>query len=438
LDPEPEQEWTGVSPEIRAGVIVLLQEALELDPRLTVLQEKPPENPKGRCRTWKLAAQKRGDSLHLLLRDDLGTLTEVDGPPLLAIRQVFHTVGFGTSNLSRHLPLDPAGFWELAGLSGPFTFQQLKPRQAQALALAERHPACAAAWYRAAYTSLRLLIVEASSQADAHGGCDRLFQRALDILPAYPHALYQYCRYKTDVGSSRESLELAMQLRNQFPNHPLAYGALAYAARNAGLLEGARTALAAREALVGGLLADPGLGENTYLYLGDLDRFEQSLDGPAGTEAHPLRLFYRAYAKLLRGDRAGALPLFRACQSQPGRIIQFEALAQVYEYALTDRQDAALAQLRRLRDTRTQLRIPDGEFTFKLAEAFAFLRAYSETLETASSAFGQGFGCTRWYRNAPFLQPLQALPRWRAQLKHIQDREDAIAARFPVGSFGRK
>lgn len=438
LEADPAGAWTGISTEERAGILVLLQEALELDRRLTVLQERPVDAAAGSCRTWKLSAGRRGDRLHLRLRDERGRIAEAEAAPLASIQQVFTILRCDRDGLARFLPADSAAFWELAELSGPFTFEQLRPRRAQSLALAERFPASAAVQYRAAYAHLRLLIVEASSQADALETCDRLFQQALARLPGYPRALYQYCRFKTDIGAGRDSLDLAMRLRDGFPNHPLAYGALAYAGRNAGLLEGAEIALLARESLVGALIADPGLGENTHLYRGDLDRFERSLVSAPGTPASPIRMFYQGYARLLRGDRSGALPLFRECHSEPGRVIQFEALAEVYECALTQRTEEALARLRSLRDTRTQLRVPDGEFTFKLAEAFALLGSHSEAVDMAASAFAQGFGCTRWYRNAPLLREVQPSPRWQALLKHLQEREGLLAERFPARAFRRK
>jgi hypothetical protein len=119
-------------------------------------------------------------------------------------------------------------------------------------------------------------------------------------------------------------------------------------------------------------------------------------------------------------------------------VVHFEALSKVYELALTDRGAEALDLLRELREARTQLRVPDGEFTFKLAEAFAFLDAKSEAVDTAHRAFAQGFGCTRWYRQAPFLAPLQDLPKWQVLLKHLQEREAPLAARFPPRTFRRK
>jgi tetratricopeptide (TPR) repeat protein len=438
LEPEPAAAWEGVSGNERAGLIVLLQEALELDRRNTVLAEQPTGQPARPWRAWKLVARRQGDGLRLVLTDARGGVTEAAGNPRDAIRRVFDAQDFGSARLDRLLPGEAAGFWELADLTAARTFDELAPTKARLLALAERHPDSAAVLYRAAYTSMRLLLVEATTQPGSHATCEQLYHRTLQALPEYPRALYHYCRYKTDVGLGRESIEVAMRLRDAFPNHPLAYGALAYAARNAGLLEAARTALVAREALVGGLVADPGLGENTYLYLGDLDRFEGSLVTHPDTDASPIRNFYQGYARLLRGDRPAALARFREAQAHPGRVVHFEALSKVYELALTDRGAEALDLLRELREARTRLRVPDGEFTFKLAEAFAFLGAKSEAVDTAHRAFAQGFGCTRWYRQAPFLAPLQDLPKWQVLLKHLQEREAPLAARFPPRTFRRK
>ena len=437
LEPESPESWPGLGPAERDGLLAMAQDAAELDPRITVLLEAPPAGTGRPFEVLKLRAGRQGDALSLSFRDFQGHLTHAEGVPLEVLQRLFQGRGLRVEALPRLFPRDPAAFWELAALSSPFTFPELASRRNRAQALARAHPDSAAAWYRSAYLKLRLLIVEASEQADAHLACDEDFRRALETLPDFPRALHQYSRYKSDIGAAREALDLALRFRDRFPRHPLAYGALAYAARNAGLLEGARKALEARQTLVGGLLADPGLGENTYLYLGDLDAFERSLDAGPGATFNPLRVFYRGYARLLRGDRAGALALFREAQRQPGRTIQFEGLARIYELALSGREAEAGQGLQKLQDERTRIRIPDGEFTFKLAEAFAFLGNYGEAINTASLAFAQGFSCTRWYRTAPFLGPLQELPRWHSLLRHVQDREDLLARSYPPGRFGR-
>lgn len=435
-----EHPWEGLSQGQRAGLLTMLREAAELDPALTVLSELPSPLPAGfPLVTWTLTARRMGDELELRLVESRPAQGSSEfrekGPPAEAVRKLFRTLDLPSRPLSRLLPEDPTAFWALAELSGPFIFPELKSKQAQALLLAQRLPDCAMAHYRAAYFSLRLLIVEASSMEDAQPQCERAFQLALQALPDYPRARYQYIRFKTDIAALQEALDLALAFRDRFPHTPLSHGALAYAARNAGLLEGARRALQVRERLTGGLLADPGLAENTYLYLGDLDRFARTIEPTEGAPFSALRTFYRGYLALIRGDRAEAHRRFREAQQHPGSVNQFEQLARVYELALSERSQEALAELRRLRSERLPLRIPDGEFTFKVAEAFAFLGQPDEALESANRAFSQGFGCLQWYQQSPFLAPIRKLPRWQALMQHLQERQGYLERAFPLDRF---
>lgn len=437
---DPRSDWTGISREQRTGMLALVQDALEQDPTRTVVTEVPkvPGTPVP-MEVLRLGAERRGHDLHFfLLREVPGedpSSLRAFGSPREAMGRLMDALGTPRRGLDALIPEDAPDFWELADLMGPFTFPDLKRRQERAIRLAERLPGCAAAQFRAAYFSVRLLIVEATTVHDAQNRCDDYFQRALTLLPGYPRAQYQYVRFKTDVAANRDALDRAFAFRDAFPRHPLAHGALAYAARNAGLLEGALRALQDREALVGGALADPGLGENTYLYLGDLERFERSLIPADGAPFSALRLFYRGYVSLLRGDQEAALRHFREAQSRPGTVNQFEQLARVYELALLGERPAAVAALRDLRSSRTSLRIPDGEFTFKIAEAFAFLGEDGEAMESAARAFAQGFGCTRWYRDCPLFKSVAKTARWQALLQHLEERERLLARRYPLRRF---
>ncbi|MBI4912684.1 MAG: hypothetical protein HY823_08095 [Acidobacteria bacterium] len=435
LEAAPVGEWGHLPEEERLGLLALLQEALELDPRVTLLTEPPRESRAG-LRRFLVSAREEGGTLLLRFRAEDATPFETAGPPRKAIADMFGELGFEHRRLGALLPEEPGVFWQLARISGPFTYAQLQPRRDLALALARADSGSASAWFRAAYLHARLLIREAAEDPDALTSCDHLFRRVLESIPDHPRALYHYARYKTDVGDPEGSLALAFRLLESHPRSLLPYGALAYAARCAGLLEGARRAIHARERLAGGLGGDPGLGENTYLYLGDLDRFEKSLAAEPGTPFSPLRLFYRGYLELLRGHPERALGPFREAQSRPGRTIQFERLARVYELALLEKREEALAELREIVRERTQIRVPDGEFTFKLAEAFGFLGADSEALETGLRASAQGFGCRAWYEGAPFLRSVQAHPRWQALLRHLQEQEARLNARFPPAGFG--
>lgn len=436
----PAHQWEGLSQGQQSGVMALFQDVLEQDARLSVATSLSSKLVAGfQHEVWTLSARREGSDLELSIRrrDARGNTSQLlaHGPPQKTFQRLLTQVNLPSPALNRLIPAEPLAFWDLAELMGPFIFPELKAKQAQAQALAQRIPECAAAHYRVAYFSLRLLIVEANTVDGALALCEGSFQRALELLPGYPRAMYQLVRFKTDVGSFQESLTLGLEFRRRYPRSPLAHGCLVYSARNAGLLEGALRALRERERLTGGFDADPGLAENTYLYLGDLDAFEQSLNSGNQVVFSPVRHFYRGYLALLRGKRLEALRFFRETQQQPGVVNQFELLAHVYELALSDRRGEALIHLRQLRAGRTSLRIPDGEFTFKLAEALAFLGQQSEAMECANRAFAQGFGCTRWYEQSPLLAPIRELPRWGALRQHLIERQAYLEQSFPASRF---
>jgi len=220
-----------------------------------------------------------------------------------------------------------------------------------------------------------------------------------------------------------------------FPRVPRLYEAVAYAARNAGLLEGATLALRQRDRILGLSRGEAGLTENTYLYVGDLATFEAVLGPGSAREGDSVRDFYRGYARLLQGDRGGAGRYFARAYTLPSGVPQFETLARVYHLGLQNRNEAALVLLRQLWADRVPLRVPDGEYTFKLAEAFGFLGSPGEAQSVATRAFAQGFGCTRWYEQSPFLAGIRSTPRWNGLQQHLQERQMLVASTYPPGRF---
>ncbi|MDE3033631.1 MAG: hypothetical protein KGI56_08215, partial [Acidobacteriota bacterium] len=80
---------------------------------------------------------------------------------------------------------------------------------------------------------------------------------------------------------------------------------------------------------------------------------------------------------------------------------------------------------------RVGMREPDGEFSLRLAEAYALLGDRASAMDMAVRAFGRGFGCTEWYERSPMLQPLRALPQWQALIQHLQERQGLMESTFP-------
>jgi tetratricopeptide (TPR) repeat protein len=265
--------------------------------------------------------------------------------------------------------------------------------------------------------------------------CQSHFERALSALPNYPRAVNQYATFLTDMGNQRLALTQLESALRSFPDSIHLQAALAYAARTSGLLEVAVRAAEKRLRLQGGLRAGRGVAENVFLYRGELEQFEQSLGTHRPGHQEVLLDFYRGYCSLLKGDNPAALAQFRQSAAAGGSRLLFEALSEVFALGLEGREELALERLNHLRNQRLRLRVPDGEFTFKVAEAYALLGRVEESLDVAERAFSQGFGCTPWYENSPLLAPIRTLPRWPSLLQHLRERQHLLESRFSPSRF---
>lgn len=436
--------WELVGKELestRGATVVEVQRAL--DPAL-------PEELPGRDRLVELKAKREGDRLALEVRiAEAGALrsrgdqawrgialpaqtpSDAIGAALRAIAPA------APAHPDHHLPRQPAHFWSLLQA---WQWHRINDRLPEALKLVEgvcaAEPECLMAWTTRGDLLYRRLLIDPLGHPLAQNEAEACFQKALQECPDHPQAVFLLAELKIDAGDQRAALNLLREGIKARPGVVPLHTALVYAARTAGLLDLAKQGLEARDRLVpGGLQA--ASAENTWLYLGDLPRFEASLFERPGNPRNTVVKFYRGYLALMRGDRGRALDHFQEAARSPYGYGQFIELSEVYALMMQDRRGEALARLRRLDQERVGLRVPDGEFTFKLAEAYALLGERGEALDMATRAYHQGFSCLRWYRQDPFLRSLEGLPRWRALLGHLQERQAALEARYPAGSFRR-
>ncbi|MCE1229227.1 MAG: hypothetical protein LWX11_07050, partial [Firmicutes bacterium] len=334
------------------------------------------------------------------------------------------------------LPRASERFWDLVEGTGNSMEQDPTLMRTLVENVVTQEPNCAGGWATLAALSYWQLFRKTPTLDD--GGfheCEAFFRKAFQLVPGYPRAVDDYCGFKTDLGDPREALEATFAAIKRYPRVPHLRGALAYPARMAGLLEGATNAIRVRDQLGGTHRFERDTVENTYLYLGDWSSFERLLGASSSDRVEPSRDFYRGYIRLIQGRRDEALTHFVHAQKAKGNWIQFETLAGIYELALTGKTEEALQQLYQFRAERALLKVPDGEFTFKLAEAFAFLGNKHEALETALRAHAQGFGCTVWYERSPLLANVPREARWNFLLQHMNERQALMEQSFPARRF---
>jgi tetratricopeptide (TPR) repeat protein len=430
-------EGPGLSPAELKGLQLHLVDHLEAFGGLTVISR--PTDPQDGFPALSLTATRQGNGLSLrgrLRREGVATSLEAPGPhPADAV----HGALSGLLGVRGPDPLDvhhDESFWALMGmLAGPYLTLEgdMAGTVKAAEALLARDPSASAGLARA-HLKFRLLVASADADMEAHAACDRAFAEALVPLPTYPRLVNLYARFRTDVGDQKGALELTFRALKDLPKVASLHDSAAYAARTSGLLEGAVRAARRRDELGGTVGQDYFLVENTLLYQGHWEAFQQGLEATPARE--PVQAFYLGYIRLLRG-RPDAEEAFAAALRTEAGLKVFRRLSEVYFDALQGRKDQALAKLRAIDEDRVRTLVPDGELTFKLAEAYGYLGREGEAFDLAQRAFGQGFACTEWYRRAPFLAALQGKPAWKGLLVTMRERQERMEARFPADRFGK-
>lgn len=432
--------WPGFRPEQERGLLLLMADALEIGSDVPVvlasdlLGPLPDQASLVRVKGYLLENTLTVDA-HLSRggREELRWRGE--GPPRELFRQLLTPLGIKGEWARPLIPTQLADLTALLETTSWESDQGLAARLASARRTVTEIPDCATAWLSLAELEHRNQVLDSNPDPQGQEKCQEHFEQALAILPAHPRATHLYAIYLTDIGNQREAFTKLEKAIRAHPSSPALRNGLTYAARTSGLLEVGLQAVERRDRLQGRSKAGRGLAENTFLYHGDLERFAQSLGPPSTGNPEPILDFYRGYYLLVKGDRAGALQAFQKTTAAQGSKVLFEALAKIYSLGLQDQTAEALVILDKLRDQRLRLRVPDGEFTFKIAEAYGFLGREADAMLVAERSFSQGFGCTQWYEATPFLASLRPTPRWHSLIQHMKERQALLTSRFPPSRF---
>jgi tetratricopeptide (TPR) repeat protein len=333
------------------------------------------------------------------------------------------------------IPRNPQVFWDLIQ-AGAWRLQNQHLEEAMALAeqATRREPACASSWILLGNLRYRRMLNSPGAFRQEQSDTEAHLQRGLTLVPGHPRGTFLLSLLKADSGNQREALDLLLQARRRQPYNPTLLTGIAYAARGAGLLPMARRATDLRDNLAFTSLQPQAL-DITFLYTGEIPRFEASLQEQAGhlRSASGVLPFYRGYVALVRGDQRLAHSEFQAVAALANGYPNILRLSEIYDLILENRKDEAWTKLREYDQERIGMREPDGEFTIRLAEAYALMGDRASAMEMASRAFGRGFGCTEWYERSPMLEPLRGLPKWKALMQHLRERQSLMEERFPLG-----
>ena len=393
-----------------------------------------------------LDPRRQGDLLALGFRTaTAGPLGQLGGKAWTVTPPVFRTPREAFGMLDRVLGCVPGAagdaltpqraqdFWDLIRASSlRLENDHLQEAAGLAAQVTQAEPGCASGWVLLGNLEYRRFLNDPKASRPGQAQVEALFLKALTLVPSHPRATFLLSLVEADAGDQRRALTLLIEARKRQPWNPTLLTGLAYAARGAGLLTLSRRALDLRDSLAFSSYL-PQAVDITRLYTGEFSRFQADLQDRPGHLRNTTGIvaFYRGYLALVQGDRGTALTAFQEAREVPRGYPSIVHLAEVYALILEGRTQEAWEKLHTLDQARVGMREPDGEFTLRLAEAYALLGDRASAMDMADRAFGRGFGCTEWYERSPMLQPLRSLPQWQALIQHLQERQGLMESTFP-------
>jgi eukaryotic-like serine/threonine-protein kinase len=273
----------------------------------------------------------------------------------------------------------------------------------------------------------RAYATNASLQFGGHenyGRARAAFEKAIALDRALVAPRVYMANLLTDTGSVEQSVPLLREAIQNSPNNAEAHWELGYAYRFGGMLPQAVTEseLARR--------FDPQVkinssAMNAYLYLGEYDKFLQSL--PVNDSRYIL--FYRGFAEYYAGRMQEATTDFDRSFEQDPSLMQ-AAIGKALSYAINNNNTAGLALLRQTEEKIEKLGVSDAEGIYKVAQAYAVLGDRASSLRMLRHSVEGGFFCYPYFESDPLLNNLRREREFAEIMAQARERHEQFKARF--------
>ncbi len=270
-----------------------------------------------------------------------------------------------------------------------------------------------------------------STQASLHGGerglyekAQEAYQRSIALSPSLIEPRIYMGNLLTDTGRVEQGIPLLRAALQTSPNNAEAHWELGYAYRFGGMLP---QSVAEGERARG---FDPQVKINSsamngYLYLGQYDKFLQSL--PANNSVYVL--FYRGFAEYHEKQWERAREDFdRAYASDPTLLPA--CVGKALSYAIANQKEKGLALLR---DTEARVNgsgVEDSELVYKVAQGYAVLGDKASALRMLRRAIQGGFFCYPYFVRDPLLDAVRHEPGFDEQMQEARRRHEEFKTRF--------
>jgi DNA-binding winged helix-turn-helix (wHTH) protein/TolB-like protein/tetratricopeptide (TPR) repeat protein len=250
------------------------------------------------------------------------------------------------------------------------------------------------------------------------------YERALSLQPGLLEAEMFLGNLLIDTGKVEEAVPLLRKAIALQPDNAALHWELGYAYRFAGMLQQsvAECELARR---IDPSAKSNGSVLNTYLYLGQYQKFLESLPD---VNASGFFRFYRGFAEYHLGKLAEASEDFnRAYKEDPTLYTQIgKALAD----SIANNNSSGLQILQKLENGIRQRGVGDPEATYKIAQAYSAMGDLTSGLRTLRTSIEAGFFSYPYFLRDPLLNNLRSAPEFQQLLDMAQQRHEAFRKTF--------
>jgi DNA-binding winged helix-turn-helix (wHTH) protein/TolB-like protein len=250
------------------------------------------------------------------------------------------------------------------------------------------------------------------------------YERALAIEPSQLEAQMFLANLLVDTGNVEKAVPLLREALKANDNYAPVHWELGYAYRFAGMLNES-VAECERARQIDPLVKSNGSVLNTYLYLGQYDKFLASL--PDVNDSSFL-LFYRGFGEYYQNDLERASKDFdRAYQTDP---TLYALIGKALSESIAHRVADGLQILHGLESKIMERGVGDPEAMYKIAQVYAVLGDESSALRMLRHSVESGFFSYPYIATDPLLNGLRREGEFAQVVEVAHQRHEAFKASF--------
>jgi serine/threonine-protein kinase len=328
-----------------------------------------------------------------------------------------------TANLRAEKPVNPAAYEDYLRGIDLYSLNDFSAAIDMLEKSTALEPTYAPAWayLGRAYTTNASLQFGGSEQ---YVKAQAAYEKAIALSPTSVEPRIFMANLLTDTGRVEQAVPLLRSVLKDNPNNAEAHWELGYAYRFGGMLQ--ESVIECEKARQNNPKVKIGSAAlNSYLYLGEYEKFLQSL--PANDSAYIL--FYRGFTEYYMSHRDQAAKDFdRAFDMAPSLLPA--NVGKALSYSIKQDKTHGVKLLKQTEDKIEERGVSDPEGMYKVAQAYAVLGDKPSALHMLRHSIGGGFFCYPYFVSDPLLQSLRGEPEFETLINQARQRHEQFKKTF--------